>query len=103
MEDLVASTDPAEIARYKQRLEALGSPGENEPASKRKMRDMLRQQLDLAQGLADQIEEARAIGKELMRRAPSVTLRTARKQQPWSQTDRMEAYLEGLRRAGIPE
>jgi len=58
-EDLVSSSDPAEVARYKQRLEALGDPDDAEPASKKKMRDMLKQQLELAQGLADQLEEAR--------------------------------------------
>ena len=77
VEDLVTSTDPAEIARYKQRLEALGSPSENEPASKRKMRGMLRQQLDLAQGLADQIEEARERRNRLLDMLETLWLQVA--------------------------
>ena len=56
---LASSFDPAEVARYKQRLDALGDPDEPEPASKKKMRDMFGQQLELAQDLGDQLEEAR--------------------------------------------
>lgn len=76
-EDLASSSDPAEVARYKQRLEALGTPGDAEPESKRKMRDMLTQQLDLAQSLADQLEEARERRARLLNMLKTLWLQIA--------------------------
>ena len=76
-EDLASSSDPAEVARYKQRLKALGIPDDAEPESKRKMRDMLRQQLDLAQSLANQLEEARERRARLLNMLKTLWLQVA--------------------------
>ncbi len=58
IEDLAADSDPAELAQLKQKLDALGEPAKSEPENKRRMRELLRQQLEFAQGLADQLEAA---------------------------------------------
>ena len=58
IEELASDSDPAELTRLKQKLDALGEPAKSEPENKRRMRDLLRQQLDLAQSLADQLEAA---------------------------------------------
>ena len=56
---MAADSDAAELARLKQKLDALGEPDKSEPENKRRMRELLRQQLEFVQGLADQLEEAR--------------------------------------------
>ncbi len=76
-EDLASSSDPAEVARYKQRLEALGNPEEGEPVSKREMRDMLKQQLELAQGLTDRLGEARERRTRLLNMLKTLWLQVA--------------------------
>ena len=58
IEDLAADSDPAELARLKQKLDVVVEPAKSEPESRRRLRDLLRQQLDLAQSLADQLEAA---------------------------------------------
>ena len=58
IENLAATSDPAEVARYKHRLDALGEETQGEPAGTSRMRKMLQQQLELAQSLTDQLEEA---------------------------------------------
>ena len=58
IEDLAADSDPAELARLKQKLHALGEPDKSESENKPRMREMLRQQLKFAQGLADQLDAA---------------------------------------------
>ena len=58
IEDLAADSDGAELARLKQKLDALGEPDQSEPENKRRMRELLRQQLEFVQGLADQLEAA---------------------------------------------
>ena len=46
------------IVFFGERLDALGDPDGAEPAGKKKMRDMFGQQLELAQDLSDQLNEA---------------------------------------------
>lgn len=58
IEDLAADSDPAELARLKQKLDALGEPDKSEPENKRRMRELARQQLEFVQGLADQLKAA---------------------------------------------
>ncbi len=59
----------------------------------------------LAAGLAQtgRIEEAREVAAEFMKRAPGMTLRVVRKQQPWKREQDMAAFIGALRKAGLPE
>ena len=54
-------------------------------------------------GQAGRIEEARAAIAELKRVAPDITIETTRSQVPWQDPADMERYLDGLRKAGLPE
>jgi adenylate cyclase len=54
-------------------------------------------------GQAGRIEEGRAAVAELRRVAPEMTIKSTRAQVPWKDPADMERYLEGLRKAGLPE
>lgn len=52
---------------------------------------------------AGRIEEARAAIAELGQVAPDITIETTRAQLPWQDPGDTERYLDGLRKAGLPE
>jgi tetratricopeptide (TPR) repeat protein len=54
-------------------------------------------------GQLGQIEEARAAKEELLRQMPGTTVMAPRQQMPWKRPDDAERYLDGLRKAGLPE
>jgi len=77
IEDLAADSDAAELARLKQKLDALGEPDQSEPENKRRMRELLRQQLEFVQGLADQLEAANDRRARLLDMLKSLWLQVA--------------------------
>jgi len=54
-------------------------------------------------GQAGRIEEGRAAVAELRRVAPEMTIESTRAQVPWKDPADMERYLDGLRKAGLPQ
>ena len=54
-------------------------------------------------GRMGRIDEARTALEELLRIMPGVTIATTREQVPWKHPADMERYLDGLRKAGLPE
>ncbi len=59
----------------------------------------------LASALAhlDQIDEARAAVAEALRAKPDLSLAYLKKTLPTKEPDGLEPYLDGLRKAGLPE
>ena len=49
------------------------------------------------------IEEAKAALEEMLLQMPGMTVAATRKQVPWKRTDDAQRYLDGLRKAGLPE
>jgi hypothetical protein len=58
IEDLARDADPSERERLEEKLAALGEGTATEGEGRRRMRDLLSQQVELAQSLAGQLEEA---------------------------------------------
>jgi hypothetical protein len=58
IETLAKDSDPAERVRLEEKLKELGEESATESEGRRRMRDLLRQQIDLAQSLAEQLESA---------------------------------------------
>jgi TolB-like protein/cytochrome c-type biogenesis protein CcmH/NrfG len=56
-----------------------------------------------AYGQLGRLEEAKVALENLLRLAPGVTVAATREQVPWKKPDDRDRYLEGLRRAGLPE
>ena len=50
-----------------------------------------------------EIEEAKVALEEMLRQMPGVTVTATRHQVPWKKCDDAERYLDGLRKAGLPE
>jgi adenylate cyclase len=50
-----------------------------------------------------EIEAAKAALAEMLRQMPGVTVTATRQQVPWKKHDDAERYLDGLRKAGLPE
>jgi len=50
-----------------------------------------------------QIEDAKVALKEMLHQMPGITLTATRQQVPWKKSDDAARYLEGLRKAGLPE
>ena len=48
-------------------------------------------------------EEARSAADELLKLLPGLTIERCRRTVPAKQTAHLEAYLDGLRKAGLPE
>ncbi len=69
---LVRDADPAEFAHVKRKLEALGSPGTDEPSDQRQMRELLEKQLGLLRSAAARLEEAGGREKELAGRLAAI-------------------------------
>ncbi len=54
-------------------------------------------------GGLDEIEQAKKALKELLRQMPGLTVTATRQQIPWKKSEHAERYLDGLRKAGLPE
>ena len=54
-------------------------------------------------GQLGRIDEAKRALDELLRQMPGLTVTATRQQVPWKNPEHTERYLEGLRRAGLPE
>ena len=54
-------------------------------------------------GQLGRLEEARATITALLRAAPGITVESTRAQIPWEDPAAMERYVDGLRKAGLPE
>ena len=54
-------------------------------------------------GQIGDIERAETAVEEMLRLMPGITVTATREQVPWKKTDDAERYLEGLRKAGLPE
>jgi TolB-like protein len=54
-------------------------------------------------GQLGRLDEAKVAREKLLRLAPGMTIATTRKQVPWKNPDDRDRYLEGLRKAGLPE
>jgi TolB-like protein len=59
--------------------------------------------LTSAYGQLGRLEEAKVAREKLLRLAPGMTVATTREQVPWKNPDDRDRYLEGLRKAGLPE
>jgi hypothetical protein len=59
IEALAKDADPNELQNLEEKLRALGEASVQESESRRRMRDLLRQQVDLARSLAQQLETAK--------------------------------------------
>jgi TolB-like protein/Flp pilus assembly protein TadD len=54
-------------------------------------------------GELGETEQARMAIEELLRQMPGLTLAATREQVPWKMSEHAERYLDGLRKAGLPE
>ncbi len=51
----------------------------------------------------DQIEQAKAALQQMLRQMPGMTVAATRQQVPWKKPNDAQRYLDGLRKAGLPE
>ena len=77
IEELASDFDAAELDRLKQKLDALCEPDQSDPENKRRMRELLGQQLEFGQGLADQLEAANVRRARLLDLLKTVWLQIA--------------------------
>jgi hypothetical protein len=51
----------------------------------------------------DRLEEARAEAKEYLKITPNFSIAVWAKSEPYTDTNELQRYVDGLRKAGLPE